>query len=304
MSIVDIGQRCRIVTNQYILAMKQFFLLIFSLLLSGQVCASQTQIPAQPDLAERKSNALREVIASKYKIISEDNWYGFNRIKFQFHNWTAWIVEPNVDPAEGRPWTWTMQWAESFVDRTGVLDLLSMGYHHVTVEAFDKRADDQSLDLFAEYQNFLVNDLHLAPKANLVGMSWGGFFSIRYATKYPSNINRIYLDAPLLVFKDFAQSTLDAIGPWADSIPENWLIDSRMPVNMAEELAKYNIPILLLYGGQDQTVPPTINSEFFASRYKAAGGTIYVKKRGGYGHHPHGEDPDKTLTITNFFLGK
>ncbi|HNX36187.1 MAG TPA: SGNH/GDSL hydrolase family protein, partial [Kiritimatiellia bacterium] len=78
--------------------------------------------------------------------------------------------------------------------------------------------------------------------------------------------------------------------------------DPRMPVNLAEPIAKAGIPVLLLYGGQDQTVPPAKNCELFASRFKAAGGKIDVVKRGLFGHHPHGVDPDKTETVTGFFL--
>ena len=53
-------------------------------------------------------------------------------------------------------------------------------------------------------------------------------------------------------------------------------------------------------GGHDQTVPPAKNAELFAARFKEAGGRIEVVKRGAFGHHPHGVDPDKTATITKF----
>ena len=73
-----------------------------------------------------------------------------------------------------------------------------------------------------------------------------------------------------------------------------------MPVNMAEAVAKAGIPILLLYGGRDELVKPTFNCEPFAERFKAASGDIRVDKRGGYGHHPHGEEPGRTNIIADF----
>ena len=76
-----------------------------------------------------------------------------------------------------------------------------------------------------------------------------------------------------------------------------------MPVNMGETLAKAGIPILLLYGGQDQTVDPTLNCEPFAARFKAAGGDITIRKRPAFGHHPHGEEIGKTAVIADF-LGR
>ncbi len=256
-------------------------------------------INAQMDAA-RAETSLHAKIAKAYKIVGEDMWYGYRRTKFDFNGRTGWVVQPSVKPLGGMPWTWTMQWAEAYVDRTGVLDLLRKGYHHVTLDLFPTRMDETGLVAAADFQKFLVEKLGFAPQANLVGMSWGGFFSTRYANAYPQNVRRIYLDAPLLNFDTF---TYD-VGPWKASKPADWSKDPRMPVNMAESLAKTGIPILLLYGGQDQTVIPKLNCELFAQRFKAAGGQITIQNRGLFGHHPHGVDPDKTAVIQNFFQAK
>ena len=255
--------------------------------------------------AKNKIN-VRDVIARNYTILSEDEWYGFHRTKFEFEGLTAWVVEPSKpgkDLKGARPWTWTMQWAEAFVDRTGVLDLLAEGWHHVTIEAFDLRATDKGLAISADFQKFLVEKLGFDPKANLVGMSWGGFFSIRYTNAYPQNVRRIYLDAPLLSFQGWPADSAGAVGPWAAIPPADglWENDPRMPVNMGPSVAAAGIPVLLLYGGQDQTVNPKLNCELFIERFKAAGGQIDVECRGGFGHHPHGLDPDKTQKVTDFF---
>lgn len=253
------------------------------------------------------STSLKETIAESHTILEEDEWYGFRRVKFEFEGRTAWVVEPWGEAAEGKPWTWTMQWAEAYVDRTGVLDLLKEGYHHVTLEAYDTKAADQFLPTFASFQNFLVEKLGFAAKTNLVGMSWGGFFSVRYAANYPENVAKIYLDAPLMTFHGWSGSSgADVVNVWGTSKPEDndWDTDPRMPVNMAERLAAAQIPILLLYGGQDQTVNPDLNCRLFVKRFEAAGGSIKVIHRPLYGHHPHGEDPDKTSSITNFFRNK
>jgi len=249
--------------------------------------------------ASADAKSLSDKISLSHRIIEEDEWYGFHRIQFDFEGYTAWVVEPHKKAMEGKPWTWTMQWAEAFVNRTGVPELLAQGYHHVTIEAFDTRACEEALPMFARFQNYLVDTLGLAPKANLIGMSWGGFFSTRYASAYPENVRKIYLDAPLLNFDGFAK---EKEGPWTR--PENlsvWTDDPRMPINLAEKLAGTGIPVLLLYGGQDQTLDPNLNSRIFISRFKDAGGNIRVILRGGFGHHPHGVDPGDS-TIIDFFL--
>ena len=284
------------------------------LMVAAIALAGVTNVMAADDAPQKEVSegmSLRAKIAKTCKITGSDMWYGYRRTKFNFNGRKAWVVEPSVVPAKGMPWTWTMQWAEAFVDRTGVPDLLGKGYHHVTIDVFNTRMDENGLKACAEFQDFLVKELGFAPKANLVGMSWGGFFSIRYAATYPQNVRRIYLDAPLLNFDGFgskatAKQTPGLIGPWAAKLPADgkWTNDPCMPVNMAGPIAKAGIPVLLLYGGQDQTVPPALNAELFMTRFKAAGGKIGVDKRGGFGHHPHGVDPNKTGTIVNFVMSE
>jgi alpha-beta hydrolase superfamily lysophospholipase len=74
-----------------------------------------------------------------------------------------------------------------------------------------------------------------------------------------------------------------------------------MPINLAGKIAAAKIPVLLLYGGQDQTVDPKLNCEVFLKNFKQAGGNITVDKRWAYGHHPHGVELDETGRILKFF---
>ena len=250
--------------------------------------------------AEYKGDSLRRRIAKSHKILGEDMWHGFRRVQFDFNGHAASVVEPTVEPLKGLPWTWTIQWWDAFVDRTGVLELLKRGYHHVWIDLYAERGSDKALDEFAAFQDFLVKELGFAPKAKLVGMSWGGFFSTRYAAKYPQNVAKIYLDAPLLNLDALRPGM--AIGPWAERRPaDGWANSPEMPVNLAGKIAAAKIPILLLYGGEDQTVRPTVSCEPFAERFKQAGGDITINRRAAFGHHPHGLDPDKTDTIVDFF---
>ena len=248
---------------------------------------------------------LTDKIAAKYKVKSTDVWYGGQRTVFDFQGFDAWVVEPPKDvcPLAGNPWTWTMQWRTAFVPRTSVPRLLKLGYHHVSVDIFALRMDAEGLKVAKAFQDFLVNDLGFAPKARLIGMSWGGFFSTRYAANYPENVLKIYYDAPLMNFTKFGKTpTKDLIGSWAERVPEggNWDNDPEMPINMAAKIAQAKIPVLLLYGGVDPVVPPAKNCELFIPRFKAAGGDITVVRRGAYAHHPHGVEESEN-TIINFF---
>ena len=259
------------------------------------------------------SAPLLDRIAATQKIVRQDVWHGYSRVVFEFEGHQAWIVEPKGCWRTGHPWTWTMQWAEAYVPRTGVLDLLAEGWRHVTIDTFKHRMDEEGLRVSRAFQRYLVDELGFAPKANLVGMSWGGFFSTRYAAAFPDCVAKIYLDAPLLTFgggfgvsEGAPSGSAAEIGGWANMPPQDgdWLTDPRMPVNMADKIAGARIPILLLYGEHDQTVRPAFNCEPFIERFKKAGGTITVKKRNAFGHHPHGEDIGRCGRITDFFSSR
>ena len=250
------------------------------------------------------SGDLTAKIAAKCPVTGTDEWYGCRRTVFRFDGHEAWVVEPpvGVKVAEGSPWTWTMQWATAYVPRTSVPRLVKeRGWRHATVITYKEKMDPHGLEVSARFQKYLVEGLGFAKKAHLIGMSWGGFFSTRYAAAHPENVAKIYYDAPLMNFAGFASPTEDRIGPWAKLGVTDWNADPRMPVNLAEPIAKAGIPVLILYGGQDTVVNPALNCERFILRFKAAGGKITVDKRGLFGHHPHGVDPDKTGAIVNFF---
>jgi len=270
-----------------------------------------------------EENMVRK-IAERYRVISVEDWHGGRRIEFDFDGYSAWLVCPPAGTAvaEGRPWTWTMQWRTAFVDRTGASEMLRRGWHHAAIDTFKHRMDSKGLEVNRAFQRYLVDELGLKPKAALIGMSWGGFFSVRYAATYPDCVDRVYLDAPLLTFhkrlSGFAP-TKDAKrigGDDADWLKgpldgKSWEDDPRMPVNMVAPIAKAKIPVLLLYGGQDQSVLPAANSELFIARMRAANGVLRVgindaegRGRAAYGHHPHGLEIDQQRHLAAFFLGE
>lgn len=246
---------------------------------------------------ENDADEIAARIAVECKNVRRDKFFGFDRTSFEFHGHQAWVVSPKGKSLPGSPWTWTMQWATSFVPRTSVPQLLVDGYHHVTIDTFQHRMDETGLKVSCEFQKFLVEKLGFAKKVDLVGLSWGGFFAVRYANRYPENVSHLYLDGPLMSFQRFACPS-----PWHAMPPADgdWSKDPRMPITMGPSLAKANIPILLLYGGQDQTCIPSANCEPFIKAFQDAGGVIKVIKRDAYGHHPHGVEPGEP-TIRFFF---
>ena len=71
-----------------------------------------------------------------------------------------------------------------------------------------------------------------------------------------------------------------------------------------EALAKLGIPIISVCGDADKTVPYSENTQIFAQRYKASGGTISVIVKPGVDHHPHSlENPEAIIKfIKNYYI--
>lgn len=237
--------------------------------------------------AQADAASLEPDIAAKHTILLSDQWGGGHRIKFDFNGHTAWLIEPET-PAPDRVWFWTMQWVDAFVEETGRDKLVQRGLYHVHLEVHELRANAEGLVELAKFHDYLVNELGFARKTRLVGMSWGGFYSIRYTAAYPDRVDRIYLDAPLMNVYTRPEADL---GPWLETKPTagGGINDPEQPINLAQPVADAKVPIFLVYGGVDVAVVPKDNCEVFIPRFQEAGGTfVAIDLDPNRDHHPHG----------------
>lgn len=262
-----------------------------TLLLAGGVC----------EAAKSACELLKE---SGVKFEIAKGYAGANRYNFVFEGYKAYFDEP-VNPKPGRKWMWCMKWPGAFAAYTGQADGVERGYYYVYLDNI-KWMNPEGVKVAKRFKDFLVTKLGFAKKAFLIGMSWGGFYSTRYAANHPEDVERIYIDAPVMNFASFpVKNWASAAKAWGEPPPCGWAEDPRMPINLAAKIAKAKIPVLLLYGGVDTVVDPKGNCEIFIPRFKAAGGDITVFKRDKFNHHPHGF-PNKEAkgAIVDFFEGK
>ena len=254
-------------------------------------------------------------IAAKCKVLSRDRMQGFDRIRFEFEGCMAWVVEP-AKPAEKSPWVWCMEWPTAFQNRTGVKELLSAGYRWVAFNpafGWNKKpvAGNQNDDMVAKrnrFQKFLVAELGLEERCCLVGMSWGGFYSVRYASMHPECVKAMYLDAPLLDFStlsSFKGKTCEQLKAFYPQVTKDYVgaDDPLQPVSpaRAEAIAKAKIPVLLIYGAKDTVVPAESNCLRFAEAFEKSGGHLRLWRDNLRGHHPHGLEPGEGAVFVNFF---
>ena len=237
------------------------------------------------------------------------DWYGFRRHNFFLEGRRGFIVEP-PHPASGLPWSWCLQWAEAFVPRTPALKLLERGFHHVHFDVFDTYMNPEGVALLEKFYA-LLQSLHFHPKAALIGMSYGGLFSLRWAAEHPETVGAIWLDAPVcsLAFaaeRNESNTKPDALAVWRGEA-EKHLKAYRVsdldglrnhplnPLNRWQPIAEAKIPILAMRNGQDQSVLPETNIDVLAGKLRQGGGVIEVARRDSFGHHPHGLDDPTPL---------
>ena len=141
-----------------------------------------------------------------------------------------------------------------------------------------------------------------------VGMSCGGLIAIKFAAKYPDLVSCIYLDAPVLNYlscpcgfgsgEPLARGeTIKELLNALDLESVSQLIGYRqMPLDKLPELVKHRIPVILIAGGQDRTVPYHENGALLAQAYADAGIECQVHIKPECDHHPHGlETPEEMV---------
>ena len=148
-------------------------------------------------------------------------------------------------------------------------------------------------------------------KAALIGMSYGGLFSWRWAAEHPETVGVIYADCPVcdLAFmavrteKDTKTEMLEFcrseavknMAAYGVKTVDELQNHPLSPLNNFKPIADAKIPVLVLRGAQDQTVLPEKNIDILSERINSAGGNVSVINRECYGHHPHGMDDPRPL---------
>ena len=226
-------------------------------------------------------------------------WNGFARHDFSVDGARVIVVEPEK-PLPGRPWAWRGEFFGAFPNAD--VALLKRGWHLAYIGVPDLFGSPSSVARWEKFYDVLVKDHGLSPRPALIGLSRGALYCMAWAAAHPDRTLLVYLDNGVCDFKSWPGGKPKGLGTGVGS-PEEWakllkaygfkddqeaLAYKLTPVDNLKPLADAKVPILLVYGDADKTVPHRENSEVVYDRYKALGGPVARIVKPGQDHHPHG----------------
>jgi len=226
-------------------------------------------------------------------VIKDTLWKGFKRSDFTVAGRKCILVSPEA-AATGKPWIWRTEFFgnEPHADSA----LLTKGYHLAYINMQDMYGAPVAMDLMDQFYAYLTKNYQLNKKTVLEGFSRGGLFAFNWAALHTDNVAAIYADAPVCDFKSWPGGK--GRGPGS---PKDWqkllkvygfteeqaLAYKLNPVDNLAPLAKAHIPVIVVCGDADKTVPVEENTFVVEKRYKELGGEIKVVVKPGADHHPH-----------------
>ncbi len=229
---------------------------------------------------------------------AESVWRGFRREDFEFEGHKCILVHPDA-PRPGNPWVWRAEFFDAFaqVDEA----MARAGYHIAYVCLSNRYGCPSAVEDMESFRAMLTEKYGLSEKPLIFGFSRGALYAVNYALTYPMHTGRLYLDAPVMDIRSWPGGKGKGTGSegcWRECLAVYGLTEEtaasfdRNPLDRAAELAALDIPVVLVAGGADKTVPYDENGEPFAARFRRAGGRIRVIVKPGCDHHPHSlEDP-------------
>ena len=206
---------------------------------------------------------------------------------FEFNGYTAKVVRP-ANP-NGK-WIWKTEFFTAFdkAERT----LLDDGYTRVYYQISNKYGNPESVSLMESFYHEVTKRYDLDDKCILFGFSRGGLYAFNFALECPEYVDKIYLDAPVLDLKTWPTKSKNP-GEFKGMLASYGLTEEEFatfkgsPIDKLEEFFALNIPLLVVAGDADATVPFEDNAGKLIEYALANGHNITYVVEEGKDHHPH-----------------
>ena len=241
-------------------------------------------------------------------LTSQENelFHGYAKETFNFQGHKAIVVSPS-SPNESKQWIWRARFwgVEPQVDKA----LLEKGYHVVYVDVSGLYGNSEAVQIWNRFYDHIRLKYNLNDKVVLEGLSRGGLIIYNWAAENTDKVACIYADAPVCNIRSWPGGLYTGVGSpksWVDCLSVYGLNEETVlnfvgnPIDNAVVLAKAKIPVIHVYGDQDEVVPHFENTELLAIAMVKEKGIVKLIRKEGVGHHPHSlKEPSP---IVNFIL--
>jgi len=222
----------------------------------------------------------------------ENEWYGFKRLDFEFEGRKAILVCPDK-PCEGKKWLYKTEYFEAFP--LFEIEMLKRGYYVAHISNISRLCPEEDTDMRPRFCEFLKTEFSLNEKCLPVGMSCGGMQAVYFAAEYPKYVAALYIDAPVLNLLSWPLGLGDSKCPSPEEFKRDigvsvaeMLNYRNHPIDCKEELLKSGIPIFMVCGDSDITVPYNENGKILSYYFRENNGNLTEIVKAGCDHHPHG----------------
>lgn len=178
------------------------------------------------------------------------------------------------------------------------IEFVKRGFHIAFVENESRFATKSDCEKKARFVKYISEKYKLRNKCIAVGYSCGGAHAVNFAGLFPDKVCCLFIDAPVLNFCDYPGRIPDekCEKVWNEEfvlaypgITRAALLNfNNHPMNKISILKQHKIPIIMLYGTEDQLVNYNLNGKLLEIEYADTPELLTVIERYLNGHHPHG----------------
>lgn len=218
-------------------------------------------------------------------------WQGCDGIEFTWEDCVCKLVKPNCKP-NGK-WVLKTEYFTAFPQTEA--ELLRRGWHIAYQANKTRWAMPDDVERKARFVQFVSKEFGLEARCSTVGMSCGGLYATMLAAAHPELVDVLYIDAPVLNLLScpcgmgVAQSGLYEGFFAATGLTRSAMLSYREhPIDKMHILLQNDIPIVMVAGGADATVPYIENGAVLEKYYTENGGRLKVWIKPGQDHWPHG----------------
>ena len=156
-------------------------------------------------------------------------------------------------------------------------------------------------DAYTAFHERVVADLDLSKKACLLPQSRGGLMLLNWAAEHPECVECIAGIYPVCDLRSYPglDMACDAYGLTGSQLAAE--LKDHNPVDRTAPPAKANVPVLLIHGDSDETVPLEQNSGEYARQYRRRGGRLDLVIVPG-GGHTHAREFFRSQKLVDFVI--